>query len=179
MKAYHFFSLFFLCLSIFLQTACTGLQPISSQNDSGSSSNSHHNNDSGGTSDTRSELVDFAKEHLGTNYQYAGRSPKGFDCSGFTHYVFGEFDVDLTPVSRAQENEGKVISVDDAKTGDLIFFRRSKNGDVFHVSLVVSNGSDGLVVIHSTSSRGVVIDNIDQNSYWNSKYATARDVLSK
>ncbi|PHN01001.1 C40 family peptidase [Flavilitoribacter nigricans] len=125
----------------------------------------------------RQDIVVYAKEQLGTKYKYAGRSPRtGFDCSGFTHYVMDNFDVDLSPSSRAQENQGKKIKISEAKSGDLIFFRRSKNGAVFHVAMVVSNDRDGLKVIHSTS-RGVVIDNISVSKYWSPKISTARDVL--
>lgn len=127
----------------------------------------------------RLDVVDYAKEQLGTKYTYAGRSPKkGFDCSGFTHYVMDNFKVPLSTSSRAQENQGKKIKVSEAKPGDLIFFRRSKNGAVFHVALVVSNEREGLTVIHSTS-RGVVIDNISKSSYWRPKISTARDILAR
>ena len=127
----------------------------------------------------RTEIASYAKKYVGTKYKYAGRTPKGFDCSGFTYYVMKNFDVDLVPVSREQEKQGKVIPVSNAKPGDLLFFRRSKKGTVFHVALVVSNGSKGTFVVHSSSSRGVVVDNIATNSYWKTKVVTARDVLSK
>jgi len=127
----------------------------------------------------RVEIVRYAKKHIGSKYKYAGRSPKGFDCSGFTHYVMKNFEVDLVPVSREQEKQGRTISVDKVKPGDLIFFRRSKNGSVFHVSLVVENSRNGISVVHSSSSRGVVLDNISESSYWREKVMTARDVLSK
>jgi len=125
----------------------------------------------------RREVVDFALKQEGAPYRYAGRSPRtGFDCSGFTHYVMSEFGVDLPPVSRSQEDMGQKISVRETRPGDLIFFRRSKNGRVFHVSLVVSNDRGGITVVHSTS-RGVTVDNISESSYWKSKISTARRVL--
>ncbi len=130
------------------------------------------------SSQLRQNIANFALEQEGTRYKYAGRNPKtGFDCSGFTHFVFDNFNVDLTPVSRVQEGEGKRISVDNAQTGDLIFFRRSQSGSVFHVALVVKNEPNNLTVIHSTSSRGVIIENIYNSSYWRTKVTTARDVL--
>jgi cell wall-associated NlpC family hydrolase len=135
---------------------------------------------SSSTSQVRNNVVDFAAEQKGTRYKYAGRSPKtGFDCSGFTHYVYNEFGVELTPVSRVQEDEGKRINLKDAQAGDLIFFRKSNNGSVFHVALVVSQSPGNLTVIHSTSSRGVIMENIYDSSYWRSKIMSARDVLSR
>lgn len=132
-----------------------------------------------GESQLRNDIVRFAQKHEGTKYKYAGKTPKGFDCSGFTYFVMKEFDIDLPSVSSAQENEGKKIAVKDAKPGDLLFFRRTKNGSVFHVGLVISNNSKGISMIHSSSSRGVVIDNLETNRYWKSKFATARNILVK
>ena len=128
-------------------------------------------------SSIRSEVVAFAKKHIGAKYKYAGRTPKGFDCSGFTCYVMKEVGVDLTPISREQEGEGRKIEVNAVKPGDLLFFRRKKNASVFHVALVVSNDRNGISMIHSTNTRGVVIDNLQNNSYWKSKIVTARSVL--
>lgn len=133
------------------------------------------------SSDTqlRENVVQLALDQKGARYKYAGRTPRtGFDCSGFTHYVLGEFDIPVTPVSRSQETEGRRIDLDDVQPGDLVFFRRSRTGPVFHVALVVRNDRNGLVVVHSTSSRGVVVDNIDQSSYWRPKLSTARDIIS-
>ncbi len=124
----------------------------------------------------REDVVQYAKQFVGTKYLYAGKDPRGFDCSGFTHFVWKEFDVSLSGSSRMQEDQGTPISVSKAKAGDLIFFRREKHGRVFHVALVVSNSREGLKVIHSTN-RGVVIDNISNNSYWKPKISTARNVL--
>lgn len=124
----------------------------------------------------RKDIVGYAKQFVGTKYIYAGKDPRGFDCSGFTSYVLKEFDVSLSPSSRMQEDQGRSISVSNAMAGDLIFFRREKKGRVFHVALVVSNSREGLKVIHSTN-RGVVVDNISHNSYWKPKISTARRVI--
>ena len=125
----------------------------------------------------RREVVDYARQFVGTSYKTAGKAPGGFDCSGFTGYVMGQFGVQLSASSKYQEKDGEMIPVSETQPGDLLFFRRDKNGTVFHVAIVVSNDDDGLVVVHSTSSRGVVIDNINQSSYWREKYATACRVI--
>lgn len=125
----------------------------------------------------RQDIVEYAKKQLGSRYKYAGRSPRqGFDCSGLTCYVMNNFDIKLSPSSRAQESQGRKIDVSEVQSGDLIFFRRSRSGPVFHVALVVSNSREGIKVIHSTS-RGVVIDNISQSKYWKPKISTARNVI--
>jgi cell wall-associated NlpC family hydrolase len=124
----------------------------------------------------RLEVADYAEKQLGSSYQYAGRDPRGFDCSGFTYYVLKEFDVKVSTSSRAQAKEGKKIDLKNVKPGDLIFFKRSSAGKVFHVALVYTNTKKGLEVIHSTS-RGVVIDNISDSKYWKPKISSARNVL--
>lgn len=125
----------------------------------------------------RSDIVSYAKKYEGTKYKYAGRTPKtGFDCSGFTHYVMNNFEIELSPSSRAQAIQGTSKPVDKVEPGDLIFFRRSKKDPIFHVAMVVSYDRKSLRVIHSTS-RGVVIDDILASSYWRPKIDSARDVV--
>ena len=158
----------------FYMARCTALEKqIRLENDKPPVSESSDN----AIAKKRQEIVKFAKKYEGTGYKYAGKNPNGFDCSGFTHYVMKNFGIDLPPVSRYQENEGEKIQVQGVKPADLLFFRRTKEGTVFHVGLVISNDSDGIRMIHSSSSRGVVIDNIRENNYWKSKIATARNVI--
>ncbi len=127
----------------------------------------------------RSDITSYAKKHVGTRYRYGGKSPTGFDCSGFVSYVMGQHDVPISGPSYSLEKLGKKTNKENARPGDLVFFRKSRTGKVFHVSMVYSNDRGNLTLIHSTSSRGVVIDNLNESSYWRSKVATFRDVLSK
>jgi len=127
----------------------------------------------------RGKIADYAQRYVGIKYKYASRSPsKGFDCSGFTYYVFKQFDVKLPPSSSGQAAMGKKIPVRKAQPGDLIFFSKNGRGKVSHVGLCVENDTrDGLVVVHSTSSRGVIVENISQSSYWEPKIKFARNVM--
>ena len=122
----------------------------------------------------RTEIVSYAKQHLGTNYVYGGSTPKGFDCSGFTSHVMSEFNIDLHRTSRDQAKQGEKIKLKQAKAGDLIFF--SKGGRVFHVAIVASNKNGQIHIVHSTSSRGVVVDNLTNSSYWFPKIHAVKDV---
>ncbi len=127
----------------------------------------------------RAQVVEYAKEYLGTKYRLGGNNPQeGFDCSGFTCYVMDRAEIVLARTSQAQENDGKKIKLKNVRPGDLIFFRRSPLGKVFHVAMVVENRKDGIHVIHSTNS-GVRVDNITQSSYWEPKISSARDVISQ
>lgn len=126
----------------------------------------------------REEIIEFASEYIGTKYRSAGKSPSGFDCSGFVYYVMKEFNVKMAASSATQEHQGKKISKKEAQPGDLVFFRRSKGGRVFHVAMVLENNDGEITLIHSTTNRGVVIDHLEESSYWKSKVMTFRNVLS-
>jgi cell wall-associated NlpC family hydrolase len=128
----------------------------------------------------RNDIVDFAEKYKGYDYTYAGKKPEtGFDCSGFTSYVMDHFDIDLSPSSSLQSKQGDKKSLGDAKPGDLVFFRRTPGGDVFHVALVVDTRPGELWVIHATTSRGVIKEDINRSSYWKEKHWEVRDVISK
>lgn len=126
----------------------------------------------------RRSVVLTASKYLGTKYKSAGKCEKGFDCSGFVYFVLEQENISLPGSSATQESYGKHVQPAAARPGDLIFFRRSKGGRVFHVGIVAANGKNGLEIIHSTSSRGVVRDNLSNNSYWTPKISTARDVIA-
>lgn len=125
----------------------------------------------------RLNIADYAEDYLGTKYVYGGKTPAGFDCSGFVYHVLKKFEVNLPGSSAYQAKEGVKVNLKKAQTGDLIFFRKTAAGKVFHVAMVVENDDEGLKVIHSTS-RGVVIDNISTSQYWKPKISMAKDVLS-
>ncbi|MFN0175319.1 MAG: C40 family peptidase [Saprospiraceae bacterium] len=127
----------------------------------------------------RKKVVEYGKKFVGTNYKYAGQSPKtGFDCSGFTSYVLKEFGVVASPASSIQASEGRYVAIDNVMPGDLIFFGESKK-KISHVAMVVKRGSDGIICVHSTTSRGVIVENISQSTYWKPKILFARDVISE
>ena len=123
----------------------------------------------------RKDITQHARKYVGIKYKYAGKNPKGFDCSGFTCYVFEKFDIELSPSSKVQATTGKKVSLNKAKTGDLLFF--GNHGKINHVALIVSNSSYGIEVIHSTSSKGVMVQNVSISSYWEPRIMFARDVI--
>lgn len=127
----------------------------------------------------RRNVTDYARKYLGTPYKYAGRTPRsGFDCSGFTSYVLNHHRIPVSNNSRAQAKEGRKVDLRKVKPGDLVFFKR-KSGPIFHVALVVANSRSGIEVIHSTTSRGVIVENISQSRYWSPLIHTARDVIGR
>jgi len=128
----------------------------------------------------RKNIVTYAAKYKGSKYTPAGKKPEtGFDCSGFTSYVMDNFDITLSPAAREQVKQGKNRSIRDAKPGDLVFFRRSSSEPIFHVSLVKSNNGKSLIVIHSTTSRGVIEEDVLSSTYWKPYIDSVRDVVSE
>lgn len=127
----------------------------------------------------REWITGYAQNFTGITYHYAGRSPRtGFDCSGFTSYIMQEFDVKVSCASSTQSKQGAQIALDEVLPGDLVFFGSRKSGHIQHVAMVVECGSDGIICVHSTSSRGVVVENISTSKYWKPKILFARDVIT-
>lgn len=125
----------------------------------------------------RKDVTQHSKQYVGTKYKYAGKTPRtGFDCSGFTSYVYDQFDLNLSSSSKTQATQGNKVPISAVKAGDLVFF--GKKSKITHVAMVVSNTKEGITVIHSTTSKGVMIQNISISKYWKPKILFARDVIS-
>jgi cell wall-associated NlpC family hydrolase len=121
--------------------------------------------------DPRRLLVDFAMTLRDIRYRRGGRSPqRGFDCSGFVHYVFAQvLGVDLPENSAAQYRDGRKIDRDELQAGDLVFFR-TRGKRVSHVGIYVGEGR----FIHSpTTGERVRVDRLSQQ-YWAHRFAGAR-----
>lgn len=124
----------------------------------------------------RAEIESYAEGFIGRPYQYGARGPSSFDCSGFTSYVLKQFDISLLTSSMSQAKQGRSVDTRNAKPGDLVYFANS-DGRVNHVGIVVANGDDGLEVVHASTSRGVVRDNVTNSDYWAPRLAGVRCVV--
>ena len=116
------------------------------------------------------DMIEFAKKYLGTRYVRGGKSPKrGFDCSGFTSYVFSQFGYSLG-----------ASSGDEVSKGDLLFFtgRNSRNRRVGHVGIAIDNNpvTGEITFIHAAISGGIRIDRISA-PYYAARFIGARRVL--
>ena len=121
------------------------------------------------------EVVGIAKKYLGYKYVVGGKSPEtGFDCSGFTRYIYLQFGYSLGSTAAGQNNLGTEVSRTDLRPGDLILFYDEGKTKIGHTGIYISNGD----FIHSANpERGVVIDNINTNSYYNERYIVAKRIV--
>jgi len=114
-----------------------------------------------------------AQKQLGAKYKYGGtEARRGYDCSGLVYSAYRQAGVQLPRTSREMARVGEKINTSKAKPGDLVFF--SKGGRIFHVAMISSVSRDELRVIHSTSSRGVIEEDIMISSYWRPKLTFVR-----
>jgi cell wall-associated NlpC family hydrolase len=107
----------------------------------------------------------------GTPYVNGGADPSGFDCSGFTQYVFARYGLALPREVREQYRVGKSIKAEDLAPGDILFFSTTEPGPS-HVAIAL--GGDQFV--HAPSSTGVVRVERLSSSYWSPRYLGARRV---
>ncbi|EFL49557.1 NLP/P60 protein [Solidesulfovibrio fructosivorans JJ]] len=117
-------------------------------------------------------MLRTANTQIGTPYRSGGCNPNsGFDCSGFTTWVFNRYGIHLPRSSREQYHVGKMVAKNKLRKGDLVFFR-SKRG-ISHVGIYLENGK----FIHSAShGKTVTISNLEED-YWRTHYAGGRRVF--
>ena len=121
------------------------------------------------------ELIAYAKKFIGTAYHYGKASPEeGFDCSGFTQYVFSHFGYSLNRSSAAQMKNGVSVSYSELIPGDLVFFSRAGYA-VGHVGIYIGDGK----FIHSPHTGDYVKISEMSESYYQTRYVGARRVLGQ
>mgnify|MGYP000431029294 CR=1 FL=1 len=125
-----------------------------------------------GGSTLRSAIVDYAYSFLGTPYVYGGASPSGFDCSGFTMYVYNQLGISLPHGATPQLKYGTYVSRSELQPGDLVFFSDGSY-PASHVGIYV--GDDQFIHASSSYYNGhcVVITSLSE-TYYNNHYLTAR-----
>jgi cell wall-associated NlpC family hydrolase len=116
-------------------------------------------------------LVGTALSLRGSPYRQGGSDPAGFDCSGFTQYVFAQYGVQLPREARDQFRLGQTIAPPQLAPGDLVFFTTTAPG-ASHVAIAI--GGDEFV--HAPSSDGVVRVERLSSSYWAPRYVGARRI---
>jgi len=128
----------------------------------------------GGSSSVAQSIIDYAKRFIGSNYSYGGSSPSGFDCSGFSQYVFNHYNINLERTADSQAGQGAYVSKSDLIAGDLVFFdTNGGHNSINHVGVYIGGGR----FIHSSNYRyGVIVTDLSDAYYANS-YMTARRII--
>jgi len=113
-------------------------------------------------------IVSTALRYLGVRYIYGGTSPKGFDCSGFTQYIFNLNGKHLPRVANDQARVGSRVT--SLQPGDLVFFGIPLTGYVYHAGIYIGNNR----FVHASNS-GIIISSMDE-TWYRIRYACARRV---
>ena len=117
-----------------------------------------------------SSVVATANQYIGSRYVYGGTTPSGFDCSGFTSYVYKKYGVSLSRTAAGQYSNGVAVSKGELQPGDLVMFGKS---GINHVGIYIGGGK----MIHAANpSRGVTTDTIN-SGYYGTNYVGARRIL--
>lgn len=109
--------------------------------------------------------------YLGARYRYGGSGSRGFDCSGFTSYIYRQHGISLPHNSAAQYRVGKPVSRSELRPGDLVFFR-TRGRRISHVGIYIGNGK----FVHASSARGRVRVDTLNSGYYHQRYVGARRI---
>ena len=121
----------------------------------------------------RSPVVDTARSQLGKPYLPGGTSPEaGFDCSGFTCWVFSRYGVTLPRRSFDQYTFGKRIPLNRVRAGDLLFFETTEKGPS-HVGIYTGCGT----LVHCPHPGATVREDNLSVTYWQQRFVGACRVL--
>ena len=121
----------------------------------------------------RESLVRNARKHLGTPYVYGGTRPGGFDCSGFTGYLYAKKGVGLHRSAADQLSDGIIVPREGMQVGDLVFFRETGSRKLAtHVGLYVGNNQ----IIHA-GSKGISYATLS-GEYYGEYFLCARRIVT-
>lgn len=148
--------LLFLLLAIAF-TSCKSTSSVVKKNESKKENRTLVNN-----------LIEKATDNIGVRYKAGGTTRSGFDCSGLVYTTFESESINLPRSSYEQAKIGKVIPLNDARKGDLIFFKTNKSRQINHVGLITEVNSDEVKFVHSSTSKGVIISSTKEPYYKNS-----------
>ena len=119
----------------------------------------------------RESVTEMAQKSLGGPYVYGGISPSGFDCAGFSYYLFAKQGIILQRCADEQLGDGLIVTPEDLQPGDLVFFTTYGPWAASHVGIYVGDGN----MIHAGSG-GITCSSLD-NPYWAERYVGARRVI--
>lgn len=122
----------------------------------------------------RTELCRYALCFLGVRYADGGTTPRGFDCCGFTYFVFQKQGYDMKRALLPQLKESVIIPKEELLPGDLVFFRGTTNLGQYtsHVGMYIGNNK----IVHASSTAGIAVADLD-HPYYQEHYLCSRRVI--
>jgi cell wall-associated NlpC family hydrolase len=124
-------------------------------------------------------LIRFAEQHLGTPYRYGGKTPAGFDCSGFVRYCFNQTQgLVLSPSATTYNKHGIKVHPQSARPGDVICFTgsNSRNRSIGHVGIITEVTPTDIYFIHSAVHGGIRYD-VLKSQYYKTRFLQIRRIL--
>ena len=118
------------------------------------------------------KIVAEAKKYQGVRYVYGGTSPSGFDCSGFVYYVYKQCGYSITRTATAQSYLGTSVARANLQPGDIIIFYNGYKSAIGHAGIYIGNNQ----FIHASSGGGKVMISSLSESYYNTRFHSARRV---
>lgn len=120
------------------------------------------------------EVAAVAEKHVGSPYKYGGTTPKGFDASGLTQYVYKQAatEMKIPRTSAEQYKTGKAVKQKNLQTGDLVFYATGNKKD--QVSFVGIYNGNGTFV--GTTTKGVKVVKMS-DKYWKDRYIGAKRLI--
>ena len=127
----------------------------------------------------RKLMLENAEDVIGVRYKYGGTDSTGFDCSGFTQYVYKSVGIDLPHNADKQSKLGEKIDLSNAQPGDLIFFGSSPTAKrAYHAGMIYSNIDGRMELIHCVTGGVQHQSSDDQNvKYWLKRVIAVKKML--
>ena len=117
------------------------------------------------------QLLGIANQYKGVPYVFGGSTPSGFDCSGFTRYVYSAVGISLPRCADEQYSVGSDVSMSNLQPGDLVFFSTYEPG-ISHVGIYIGDSQ-----FINASNDGVSVADLNSR-YWASRYVGAKRVIN-
>lgn len=124
----------------------------------------------------RQRIIEDAAKTVGSRYKYGGTGNRGFDCSGLVYTIYKNHEFFLPRSARDMIKYGQKINKRQVQPGDLAFFKNIGR-KVDHVAIVYKIDRDGIWLIHSTTSRGVITQNLESSSYWSKRLIQFNSII--
>jgi murein DD-endopeptidase / murein LD-carboxypeptidase len=178
-------SFFLLCVSCLFLMSCKTSSPIITSKEKAQKMGiykidekkvSYRSNKNEDSNEMTELILTKAKQFQGVKYKTGGTNMSGMDCSGFIIASFSDSNIKLPRTSNEMSRTGTEINKEQAKKGDLIFFKTNGRSTINHVGIVLEVTEDEIKFIHSSTTKGVIISTT-KDSYYEKALAKINRVI--